>query len=119
MRKKLSLILSLAILMTLLGCSINDDSSSTKQEKAVSNSIAYIKNSSFTSKDLIDTKQISISLATQTTWKSVWDKESPVDEGDVDSTDWIITIGDTSGHDFAIIVCDSESSKVIGYKPID
>jgi hypothetical protein len=46
-------------------------------------------------------------------------KDSKVENNAVDSTDLIITIGDTSNHDFAIIVCDSNTYEVIGYIPIE
>jgi hypothetical protein len=119
MRKLFTKGLCYLMMFVLVGCTTDQDSLSSKQQKAVNNSIAYIKNSSFSSKDRINTKVISISLATESTWKSTLDKDSVVDESTIDSTDWVITIGESSGHDFAIIVCDSESSKVIGYKPID
>lgn len=119
MRKPMTKGICLLMSFVLVGCTTDQDSLLSKQQKAVNNSIAYIKNSSFSSKDSINTKVISISLATESTWRSVWDKDSIVDESAIDSTDWVITIGESSGHDFAIIVCDSENSKVIGYKPID
>ena len=119
MRKQFTKGLCYLMIFVLVGCTTDQDSLLSKQQKAVNNSIAYIKNSSFSSKDSINTKVISISLATESTWKSTWDMDSIVDESAIDPTDWVITIGESSGHDYAIIVCDSESSKVIGYKPID
>lgn len=35
------------------------------------------------------------------------------------SGNWKITIGDTSGHDIAIVVCDADTGKVIEYIPIE
>ena len=37
----------------------------------------------------------------------------------LDDTDWAVTLGDTSGHDFAILLCDSETLAVLGYVPIE
>lgn len=91
----------------------------SEQQKAVNNSINYIKNSSFTAKDRINTNTIKIGSADEKTWEFVWSKDSKVENNAVDSTDWIITIGDTSNHDFAVIVCDSNTYEVIGYIPIE
>lgn len=91
----------------------------SEQQKAVNNSINYIKNSSFTAKDRINTNTIKIESADEKTWEFVWSKDSKVENNAVDSTDWIITIGDTSNHDFAVIVCDSNTYEVIGYIPIE
>lgn len=91
---------------------------SPEQQKAVNNSLNYIKNSPFAAKDRINTNIIEITSANEKTWESVWSKDSKVENNAVDSTDWIITIGDISNHDFAIIVCDSNTCEVIGHIPI-
>ena len=90
-----------------------------RQKKAVDNSIEFIKNSSFTAKERIDTDIVKVENATDNTWKSVWHEDKPAEENAVDSTDWVITIGDMSNHDFAIIVCDSDTCEVIGHIPIE
>ncbi|WP_128426689.1 hypothetical protein [Gudongella oleilytica] len=104
---------------TLVADSNNEISLSPEQQKAVNNSINFIKNSEFASKDRIDTNIITIENADEKTWEFVHLVNSKADENSVDSTDWIITIGERSGHDFARIVCDSDSFEVIGYIPIE
>lgn len=37
---------------------------------------------------------------------------------DTDAVHWTFTIGETQGHDFAVLVCSSESGDVVGYIPI-
>jgi len=124
------------ILCTLLftvGCSSLDDNDapnlvadsnieiplSSEQQKAVQNSIDFIENSEFTSKDRIDPNIVTIQNADERTWELVYLENGKADEHAVDATDWIITIGDRSGHDFARIVCDSDTFEVIGYVPIE
>lgn len=97
----------------------NEISLSSEQQKAVNNSINYIENSEFTSKDHIDTNIITIENADEKTWEFVYLENGKADKNSIDSTDWIITIGDRSGHDFARIVCDSDTFEVIGYMPIE
>ena len=100
------------------GCNSKTSTLSAEEQKAVNNSIKFIKDSSFTSKNRIDTDIIEINNATKNTWKSVVSGDSRAKENATDSTDWIITIGDTTHHDFAIIVCDSSTYEVIGFIPI-
>jgi len=102
-----------------VGCESNISSLSGEEQNVVKNSIEFIKKSSFTSKIRIDTNIIKIENATKDTWEIVLTKDDcKIEEEAVDSTDWVITIGDTSEHDFAVIVCDSSTHAVIGYIPI-
>ena len=127
MKKYWIIPLALMLLFTLVGCSakkasIETDpqiSLSSEQQKAVQNSIEYIKNSELASKDRIDTSLIKIDTAEENTWQSVYTNSGKAEESTVDTTDWIITLGDRSGFDFAVIVCDSTTSEVIGYMPIE
>ncbi|NLG98695.1 MAG: hypothetical protein GX491_15165 [Chloroflexi bacterium] len=118
MKKYLTITLILLMLFTLFGCNSNNASLSSEQQKAVNNSINYIKNSNFTAKDRINTNIIKIKNADEKTWEFVYSQNSKVDKNAVDSTDWIITIGDTSDQEFAVIVCDSNTYEVIGHMPI-
>ncbi|MFH5834657.1 hypothetical protein ACHAL6_01110 [Proteiniclasticum sp. C24MP] len=125
--------LSLCTLLFTVGCSSVDNNDvpavtadsnieiplSSEQQKAVKNSIHFIENSEFASKDRIDTSIVTIQNADERTWENVWSMVAQVDKHAVDTTDWIITIGDRSGHDFARIVCDSDTYEVIGYIPIE
>ena len=36
----------------------------------------------------------------------------------LDGGDWAVTLGDTVGHDYAVLLCDSETLAVLGYVPI-
>ena len=127
MKKYWIIPLALMLLFTLVGCSakkasIETDpqiSLSSEQQEAVENSIAYIKNSELASKDRIDTSLIKIDTAEENTWQSVYTDSGKAEESTVDTTDWIITLGDRSGFDFAVIVCDSTTSEVIGYMPME
>jgi len=119
MKKQWVFVLLSFHLLLLTGCGSNNDSLASKQEKAIHNSIEYISHSSFSSKDKINTKISSIRYATNSTWESVWSNDGPVEKNAIDSSDWIITLGESSNHDFAMIVCDSNTSEVIGYIPID
>jgi uncharacterized protein YcfL len=119
MEKYLIVTITLAMFFSMFGCDSNNEISlSSEQQKAVNNSINFINNSEFDSKNHIDSNIIKIKNADAKTWESVYSEVSKVDKNSVDSTDWIITIGDTSGHNFAVIVCDSETLEVIGYTPI-
>lgn len=119
MKQRVAFSLILLLLTTFCGCNSDNSSLSFRQQKAVENSIKYIKKSSFSSKNRIDTSVIKIANATDVTWKSVWNSRNQNGEEEVDTSDWVITIGSASAHDFAIIVCDSQTSKVIGYIPVD
>ena len=127
MKKYLTMTIILVVSFSMFGCDSNKISSSpeqqislsSEQQKAVNNSINYIKNSEFDSKDRIDTNVITIENADERTWESVYKEDANADKNSVDPTDWIITIGDRSGHDFARIVCDSDTFEVIGYIPIE
>lgn len=105
-------------IVILSGCNTKKESFPEGQQKAIENSIVFIKNSAFSSKGKIDYKVVKIENATDKTGESVWNDAHKIEENMVDSTDWVITIGETSGHDFAVIVCDSETYEVVGYIPI-
>ncbi len=115
--KRLSMtILVLLIVILSVGCNLKIKSISREQQKAVNNCLEYIQNSSMEWKDHIDTKIMNIKNATDTTWREVQYKDKPIEEDKIDTTDWVITIGDTSGHCYATLVCDSSTYEVIGYK---
>jgi hypothetical protein len=110
----------LVSVISFLGCSSGASSLTDGQKKAVQNSITYIKNSEFTNKNSINTKIIKIENITEEYRGEVFSYGSKVDKSKVDLNDWVITIGSiTGGHNFAKIVCDSNTYEVIGYIPID
>ena len=92
---------------------------SSMQQKAVENSIEYIRNSELASKNTIDTSILEIRTAEENSWEFVYTDTGKAGKNAVDPTDWIITLGDRSGFDFAVIVCDSTTTEVIGYMPIE
>jgi len=112
--KRIIMFLSLLILIiSLTGCNYI-------KQKAIANSISYIKNSPWEDlKKYIDLKKVDVKNARENTWKSVWTDKGLLKENIVDATDWVIIIGDTKGHAFAVIVCDSKTGKVIGHIPIE
>ena len=79
MKKYWIIPLVLLILSSLAGCAPKkvsvetppQTSLSSEQQKAVQNSIEYIKNSELASKDRIDTSLIKIDTAEENTWQSV------------------------------------------------
>lgn len=112
----------------LVGTTANDkkqiwpskgDSLYAKQQKAIASSLEFIGNSSLAARGHINTDIIKIENATDKTWEAVMYKGKQVEQKSIDLSDWVITIGDTSYFDFAIIVSDSYTSEVIGYIPID
>ena len=89
------------------------------QKEAVKNSLMFISESEFSSRDRIDKKKIEIRSVTSGELQFVWNDNLQLEESALDISDWVITIGDTSGHDFAVMICDSETSEVLGYIPIE
>ena len=119
MKKLFAAFLAMFISISFTGCDLEGSSFSAGQRKAIDNSLKYISNPPFTSMSHIDTDTIKIENATENTWKSVWNESSQIKKDEIDLTDWVITIGDTSDHAFACIVCDSSTYKVIGFIPIE
>jgi hypothetical protein len=117
--KKLLIAFIVLLNIIFVGCESNISSLSVEEKKVVKNSIEFIKQSSFASKNNINTNIIKVESATEDTWDIVLARDhTKKEEKAVDSTDWVITIGNTSNHDFAVIVCDSSTHEVIGYIPI-
>lgn len=114
-------ILTLAFILwfSFFSCAQEGNALWEKQQKAVKNSIRFINNSSFTSKDRIDRSTVKIEKVTDKTWEYLWYEGNRVEQKVIDPEDWEITIGDTSGHAFAVVVCDADTGKVVGYIPID
>lgn len=119
MMKRLSMIiLVFLIVISSVGCNSKISSISLEQQKAVNNCIEYIQNSSMEWKDHIDTKIINIKNVKDNTWRYIQHEDTPIEKDDIDTTDWVITIGDTSDHAYLTLVCDSSTCKVIGYMPM-
>ncbi len=109
-------ILVVLVAISFVVCNSRESFFSSQKQKAVKNCIEYIQNSSMEWKDHIDTNIINIKNATDTTWRYIQCKDGRIEEDKIDITDWVITIGDTSDHCYATLVCDSSTCEVIGYK---
>ena len=80
------------------------------------NCAAWLADSTFDQKDRVDTALVSVVQVTEGDLASaVCDSESAAL---LDGTDWAVTLGDTSGHDYAVLLCDSVTLAVLGYVPI-
>lgn len=91
------------------------------QREAYENCLEYLKNSAFSRKDFIDTGIVRIETLKEEQKGAVWIDVNGVEEyfSQEQPEHWLFTIGDTSGHDFAMLVCNSETGSVIGYIPIE
>lgn len=119
MKRLLIIFMILFYAAFFIGCESNTSSLSAEQQKAVGNSIEFMKNYFYDTKGRIDTNIIKVKKATENDCKHVQlPNDSKLGEDAIDTTDWVITIGDTSGHNYTIIVCDSGTGEVIGYIPI-
>ena len=80
------------------------------------NCAAWLADSTFDQKDRVDTALVSVVQVTEGDLASaVCDSESAAL---LDGTDWAVTLGDTTGHDYAVLLCDSVTLAVLGYVPI-
>ncbi len=93
---------------------VQPDGDTTETLRA--NCAAWLAASAFEQKDRVDTTLVSIAQVTEgELTAAVCDDENAAL---MDGTDWAVTLGDTSGHDYAILLCDSETLAVLGYVPI-
>ena len=80
------------------------------------NCAAWLADSTFDQKDRVDTALISVVQVTEGGLAAaVCDDESAAL---LDGGDWAVTLGDTVGHDYAVLLCDSETLAVLGYVPL-
>ncbi len=120
MKRYFIILIMIYMIVTLSSCNSKVKSLFGEQQKAIDNSIEYIKNSSFRFKENINYDIVKIELAKENTWEMVRHPDYNINKNMVDTTDLIITIGDmNSFHNYAIIVCDSTTYKVIGNIPIE
>lgn len=118
MKRYFIILIMIFIIFTLSACSSKAESLFGEQQKAVDNSIEYIKNSSFRFKENINYDIVKIELAKENTWEIVRHPDYKISKNMIDTTDLIITIGDiNSGHNYAMIVCDGMTYEVIGSIP--
>lgn len=93
---------------------VQPDTETTETLRA--NCAAWLADSTFDQKDRVDTALISVVRVTEGDLAAaVCDDESAAL---LDGGDWAVTLGDTVGHDYAVLLCDSETLAVLGYVPI-
>ncbi len=91
-----------------------------EQQNAFNNCLEYIRQSSFDSKHAIDTKAVKARPLPEEPQDFVRIKAN----GPADSfarqpqRHWLFTIGKTDEHNFAQLVCESETEQAIGYIPV-
>lgn len=71
MRRIIKIPLLLLLIISFYGCSFEGNSFSEDQEKAISNSIDFINDSSFTTRERFDTDKIKIENPTDNTSKVI------------------------------------------------
>lgn len=93
---------------------VQPDAETTETLRA--NCAAWLADSAFDQKDRVDTTLVFVAPVTE------GDLAAAVCDGEsaalLDGTDWAVTLGDTVGHDYAVLLCDSETLAVLGYVPI-
>lgn len=135
MHKSILFILSFVILISTVACGNNTtkekstgDMYSTMYEasgleekywNSYANCISYIENNFPNSE--IDLQTVSVLTLKEEEKESVFIVVEGVKDYFANSEDkhWKFTIGDTSGHNFCILICNSENNDVIGYIPIE
>lgn len=94
---------------------VQPDAETTETLRA--NCAAWLADSTFDQKDRVDTTLVFVAPVTE------GDLAAAVCDGEsaalLDGTDWAVTLGDTIGHDYAVLLCDSETLAVLGYVPIE
>lgn len=94
---------------------VQPDAETTETLRA--NCAAWLADSAFDQKDRVDTTLVFVAPVTE------GDLAAAVCDGEsaalLDGTDWAVTLGDTIGHDYAVLLCDSETLAVLGYVPIE
>ena len=94
---------------------VQPDAETTETLRA--NCAAWLADSAFDQKDRVDTTLVFVAPVTE------GDLAAAVCDGKsaalLDGTDWAVTLGDTIGHDYAVLLCDSETLAVLGYVPIE
>ena len=82
------------------------------------NCAAWLENSALEQRDRVDTGLASVATITQGDLAAAVCDDA---EGQalLDGTDWAVTLGDTSGHDFVVLLCDSQTLEVLGYVPTE
>jgi len=87
---------------------------------AYENALKFLAQSEFDAKDRIDQTFFSVRLLKEEEKSSVWMALRMRAEdyfAEAIGPHWVLTIGETSGHDFAMLVANCQSGEIIGYLP--
>lgn len=98
--------------------SLESESDQGAVDTLKANCAAWLENSALEQRDRVDTGLVSVATITQGDLAAAVCDDA---EGQalLDGTDWAVTLGDTSGHDFVVLLCDSQTLEVLGYVPIE
>jgi len=80
--------------------------------------IVYVMESPWKNRLRIDFSEIDIENVPPELADSLWTHDGPAPSGSVDSSDLLVELGSSEGHDFAGLVFDNEEGEIIGYFPI-
>ena len=98
--------------------SLESESDQGAVDTLKANCAAWLENSALEQRDRVDTGLASVATITQGDLAAAVCDDA---EGQalLDGTDWAVTLGDTSGHDFVVLLCDSQTLEVLGYVPTE
>ena len=85
---------------------------------ALEKAIGYVMESPWENRLRIDFSEIDIENVPPELADSLWTHDGPAPSGSVDSSDLLVELGSSEGHDFAGLVFDNEEGEIIGYFPI-
>jgi len=85
---------------------------------AVQKAVEYVMESPWENRLRIDFSKISVEKVPVEVYDSLWTHDGPVVSASIDSSDLLVELGSSEGHDFAGLVFDMEKGEIIGYLPI-
>jgi len=91
---------------------------SREHRLAVEKSIEYVMESPWENRLRIDFSKVDIGKIPSELYDSLWTHDGPVVLASIDSSDFLVELGSSDGHDFAGLIFDKEKGEIIGYLPI-
>lgn len=91
---------------------------SSEHRLAAEKAIEYVMESPWENKLRIDFSEVNIEKVPHEVFDSLWTHDGPASSDLIDSSDLLVELGSSSGHDFAGLVFDIEKREIIGYLPI-
>lgn len=76
----------------------------------------WLQNSSLSQKDQVDTALVQISSPSEEDLTAVIGSAEALSQ--LDTSDWKVILGDSSGQNFVTLFCDSDTLTVLGYLPV-